>query len=255
MCATPESDSLPGEWDNKCDPLRKMILLKILRPDRVLFATTAFVMHKLSDYYVNPPSVSYEKIYEDSTKTQPIIFILVPGVDPLAQLEVLAFAKEKKLIPVSLGQGQVGKAKEKIYEASKFGNWLYLTNCHLSLTFLKELEKILEQLELEKNNVNENFRLFMSTNPHPKFPISVLQNSLRVTTEPPKGLKANMTRLYNNMPEDKFNIKMQSEKAKYKKLVFALSWFHSIILERIKFKSLGWNLKYDFNDSDWITSD
>jgi dynein heavy chain len=103
--------------------------------------------------------------------------------------------------------------------------------------------------------VNESFRLFMSTNPHPKFPISVLQNSLRVTTEPPRGLRANMIRLYSNMPDDKFSIKIQSEKAKYKKLVYALSWFHSIILERIKFKSLGWNLKYDFNDSDWITSD
>jgi dynein heavy chain len=64
-----------------------------------------------------------------------------------------------------------------------------------------------------------------------------------------------MIRLYSNMPDDKFSIKIQSEKAKYKKLVYALSWFHSIILERIKFKSLGWNLKYDFNDSDWITSD
>jgi dynein heavy chain len=96
----------------------------------------------------------------------------------------------------------------------------------------------------------------MSTNPHPKFPISVLQNSLRVTTEPPKGLRANMSRLYNNMPDDKFNnVKFKSENGKYKKLVFALSWFHSIIIERNKFKSLGWNLKYDFNDSDWITSD
>ena len=45
----------------------------------------------------------------------------------------------------------------------------------------------------------------MSTNPHPKFPISILQNSLRVTTEPSKGLKANMSRIFNNMPDDKFN--------------------------------------------------
>lgn len=96
----------------------------------------------------------------------------------------------------------------------------------------------------------------MSTNPHPRFPISILQNSLRVTTEPSKGLKANMSRIFNNMPDDKFNqVKFPSEKGKYKKLLFALSWFHSIIIERNKFKSLGWNVKYEFSDSDWVTSD
>jgi dynein heavy chain len=96
----------------------------------------------------------------------------------------------------------------------------------------------------------------MSTNPHPLFPISVLQNSLRVTTEPPKGLKANLSRIYNNMPDDKFNqVKFSSEKGKYKKLIFSLSWFHSVIIERNKFKSLGWNVAYSFSDADWITSD
>jgi len=107
MSANPETDILPGEWEQKCDKLRKMILLKIIRPDRVLFATTTFVHEKIGEYFVNPPPVHYEKIYEDSYKTQPIIFILVPGVDPLVQLEALAHQKEKRLVPVSLGQGQV----------------------------------------------------------------------------------------------------------------------------------------------------
>jgi len=38
---------------------------------------------------------------------------------------------------------------------------------------------------------------------------------------------------------------------KYKKLLFSLCWFHSILLERRKFKSLGFNIPYDFNDSDF----
>lgn len=68
MSATPESDNLPGEWEQKCDRMRKMILLKIIRPDRVLFATTVFVGEKIGDYFVNPPPVFYDKIYEDSLK-------------------------------------------------------------------------------------------------------------------------------------------------------------------------------------------
>jgi hypothetical protein len=46
-----------------------MILLKIIRPDRVLFATTSFVSEKIGDYFINPVPVFYDKIYEDSIKT------------------------------------------------------------------------------------------------------------------------------------------------------------------------------------------
>ena len=41
----------------------------------------------------------------------------------------------------------------------------------------------------------------------------------------------------------------------YKKLLFSLTWFHAIIIERKRFKNLGWNVVYDFNDADWETAD
>jgi dynein heavy chain len=43
-------------------------------------------------------------------------------------------------------------------------------------------------------------------------------------------------------------------KYKYKKLLFALCFFHSIIIERKKFQQLGWNVVYSFNDSDFEVS-
>jgi hypothetical protein len=75
-----------------------------------------------------------------------------------------------------------------------------------------------------------------------------------MTTEPPKGLRANLLRLYNGISEDSF--KSCKAQGKYQKLLFALAYFHSVLLERRKFRSLGLNIPYDFNDTDfgWVAS-
>lgn len=57
------------------------------------------------------------------------------------------------------------------------------------------------------------------------------------------------------MPLDKYQTLRLNNKSYYKKLVYSLCWFHSIIVERKRFKQLGWNVSYDFNDSDWETAD
>jgi len=38
----------------------------------------------------------------------------------------------------------------------------------------------------------------------------------------------------------------------FRKAVYGLCWFHTILIERKKFKTLGWNVSYAFNDSDYL---
>ena len=38
-------------------------------------------------------------------------------------------------------------------------------------------------------------------------------------------------------------------------MLFSLCWYHSLLIERKRFRSLGWNVNYDFNDSDFDTAD
>ena len=54
MSAQPENEPLPGEWETKCeDKLRKMIILRCMRRDRVIFAARSFVENKMGPKFVD----------------------------------------------------------------------------------------------------------------------------------------------------------------------------------------------------------
>jgi len=67
-----------------------------------------------------------------------------------------------------------------------------------------------------------------------------------------QGLKANMKRMYQRVRDQQFSRCHKPDK--YKKLLFCLCYFHSVLIERRKFLMLGWNIPYDFNDSDFEAS-
>jgi dynein heavy chain len=49
---------------------------------------------------------------------------------------------------------------------------------------MPQLDKLVEQLQVE--SPHPDFRLWLSSSPHPEFPISILQVGIKMTTEPPK---------------------------------------------------------------------
>jgi dynein heavy chain len=84
-----------------------------------------------------------------------------------------------------------------------------------------------------------------------RFPLGILQRSLKVVTEPPDGLSANIKQAYSKLNDEILN---ECPKREFKSLVYVLSFFHATIQERKKFGKIGWNVNYDFNDSDFRIS-
>jgi hypothetical protein len=77
---------------------------------------------------------------------------------------------------LSLGQGQGNNALQMLDNAAQRGHWLLLNNCHLLWKWLRELEKKLEQTKTP----HADFRLWLTTEPTDKFPIGILQRSVKV---------------------------------------------------------------------------
>ncbi len=66
-----------------------------------------------------------------------------------------------------------------------------------------------------------------------------------------QGLRAAVLRCYGSLPPSAPTLCPQQLQA-WPRLLFALAFFHALVLERRKYGSLGWNTKYDFSDGDWL---
>uniref|UniRef100_A0A8D3AXA9 AAA+ ATPase domain-containing protein n=1 Tax=Scophthalmus maximus TaxID=52904 RepID=A0A8D3AXA9_SCOMX len=237
----PEQAPFPMKYEENLSAFQKLLLLRCFRVDRVYRAVTD---------YVTPPVISFDAIYEQSTPSSPIIFILSPGSDPAGDLMKLAERSGfggSKFKFLAMGQGQEKVALQLLESAVSRGQWLLLQNCHLLVKWLKELEKSLERI----TNPNPKFRLWVTTNPIKDFPIGILQKSLKVVTEPPNGLKLNMRATYSKISHESL---AECPHPAFSNLVYVLAFFHAVVQERRKYGKIGWNVSYDFNESDFFVS-
>ena len=252
----PENEKLPLDWKKlEQMPFQKLLVLRCLRPDRLTTALDNFNRRTLpngSKYVDMDSTSSFQDILSsslaDSTTTTPLFFILSPGANPVKEVEkvggVMGIDMNKQFHNVALGQGQDVIAMNKLEIGHKDGHWVMLQNIHLMPTWLLELEKRLDEFALEGSH--PSFRLFLSAEPSKTIPIGILERSIKLTNEPPQGLKANMKRAFTFFSKEE----IEDMEAKIKTILFALCYYHSVVIERRKFGPKGWNMSYPFSVGD-----
>uniref|UniRef100_A0A3B1KJE1 Dynein axonemal heavy chain 11 n=1 Tax=Astyanax mexicanus TaxID=7994 RepID=A0A3B1KJE1_ASTMX len=250
----PERERLPLDWKKKSS-MQKLIILRAMRPDRMSYALRNFVEESLGCEYLDAGKVEFEKVFEESSSLSPIFFILSPGVNPLTEVETLGlklgFSTEQgNLHSVSLGQGQEGVAEKALEAAALKGHWVILQNVHLVKHWLVRLSDL---LELSGRNADPQYRVFLTGQPAPSpdqhiIPRAILENSLKLTNEPPTGMSASLHAALSNFNQD--TLEMSSHEQEFKLLLFSLCYFHACVSERRKFGPQGWNCCYPFNTGD-----
>jgi len=170
------------------------------------------------------------------------LFITSPGSDPSDELQEFAAMEigRQGYHELAMGGGENQAAIKLMKEAAEKGEWICLKNLHLVTPWLATLEKEFKLLTPDKK-----FRLWLTSEPHAKFPSILLKTSLTITYESPPGIKNNLQRTYQSWTPtfDEKNV----QKAQ---ILFILAWFNSLIQERRKYIPQGWSKYYEFSYGD-----
>lgn len=172
----------------KLTSFQRLCVLRAIRADKIPDGVLHYVVEQLGDRFVQPPPFDLAGCFADSNILSPLIFVLSKGSDPTKAFIEFAskMRMDRRIKMLSLGQGQGSKVIKIIEEATQKGNWVLLQNCHLYISWLPELERITENLSPE--TVHKDFRLWLTSMPCAEFPVSILQSSVKMTNEPPRGM-------------------------------------------------------------------
>ncbi|XP_030566728.1 dynein heavy chain 6, axonemal [Drosophila novamexicana] len=240
------------KWNKRLHVFHKLMFIATFRKPRFLLNVVSYLHSTVGKYFteVSASGTQLSTVYLDTSAVTPLIFVLSTGSDPMSGF--LKFTNEmkftEKYYSISLGQGQGPLAESLIDKSLRLGHWVFLQNCHLATSWMRVLETVVRNLTLGITKAHPDFRLYLSSMPSQTFPISVLQNSVKITNEPPKGIKANVIGALSDLKTDFFEQHIQN--GTWRAIVFGLCMFHAVLLERRKFGPLGWNITYEFSESD-----
>lgn len=89
----------------------------------------------------------------------------------------------------------------------------------------------------------------LSSMPVGYFPSNILQNADKITLEPPRGIKPNISRSFKELSDETLQ-SCPNRKKEWLQCLYSLAFFHALLQERRKYGPLGFNVRYEFNDSD-----
>uniref|UniRef100_A0AAZ3S0U6 AAA+ ATPase domain-containing protein n=1 Tax=Oncorhynchus tshawytscha TaxID=74940 RepID=A0AAZ3S0U6_ONCTS len=243
----PEDGVIPDGYNDSLDVFHKLLLIRSWCPDRTLSQARKYVGDSMGMRFAEPVILNLESTWEESDTRTPLICFLSMGSDPTNQIDALAKKLRLEFRAISMGQGQEIHARRLLQMSMTQGGWVLLQNCHLGLEFMDELLETVTTVE----TMHDSFRVWITTEPHDRFSITLLQSSIKFTNDPPQGVRAGLKRTFAGISQDQLEI---CNLPMWKPMLYNVAFLHTVVQERRKFGPLGWNIPYEFNSADFTAS-
>ena len=249
-----ESSEMPKYLQTKTQ-FQRLLAIRALRPDRITAALTNYIYEMMGELYIEGIQFDLNETFKETNNLTPVFFVLFPGVDPTLDVEKIGRKYNKtsengNFVNIPMGQGQEEFANKQLVECAEKGKWIMLQNVHLMTKWLRKFENDLEKVS---QTAHPEFRCFISSEPpglptQKIIPEPILQSCIKVANEAPQDLKANLRRAWKNFDEKR--LESCTKKHEFKAILFGLCFFHSLVIGRKKFGSIGWSRNYNFNEGD-----
>ncbi|CAI5758795.1 unnamed protein product [Candida verbasci] len=195
---------------------------------------------KLGSIFYDTPFESKYDLIHWIEHFQCLLFTSPIEVDASYKISQLATSLNKKLVVISMGSKEgIENANKELDKSIAKPQWVIIQNVQMSPLWFTQLENKL------KNPIHEQSRIFITCSTSTKLPLGLISQTKVLNFEGQVGIKAIFNETVKLIPE------YIVENVKLKYLVFLITWFHSLIVERLRYTPVSFKKRHDINDSDF----
>ncbi|XP_058817897.1 dynein axonemal heavy chain 2-like [Topomyia yanbarensis] len=254
-----ELEKLPVNWERNLTKFQKYLLVRSLRLDRLESCLNDFVGWNLGRKYSDSFHSTVNDIFSQSSAQTPILLISSTHGNPWYDIQKLASIHfedpEENLKYLSANTESIETIVNHLKICVKQAKWLYVHDCHKSKPFLSQLSHVVAFLR--SIDASSKFRLWMVVDVNASnVPVHVLQECIKFMYDESVGIRQRMHSLYELIGESRFKkIAKTKHHIQQKKILFSLAFFHSLLIERKKFQTLGWMKQHFLSFLDFQLSE
>ncbi|XP_028415382.1 dynein heavy chain 8, axonemal-like isoform X2 [Dendronephthya gigantea] len=233
----PELVALPDNLDEKFTPMQRFMIIRAIRPDRLVQTSRSFIIQGLGRRYTSDLPLDLAFVHRQSDSRTPVLLLYDEESSILQTLvRDLAGKKQVDLSVVHLATGCSNEeryARRSLHKAMTEGTWLLLLDGHNSPRLLDMLDSLISDKQIEGN-----FRLWISAKITSPLPCSLLQLTVKVVADSPKNIRDNLVRSMSLVDSD---ILASSTRSEWPAILHNVCVLHNVVRLRSQYQLVGWN--------------
>ncbi|XP_051780690.1 uncharacterized protein LOC114649411 [Erpetoichthys calabaricus] len=221
--------------------LQRLLVIRAVRNDRFIQAASLFISGVLGKKYSAAIPSDLHSCLQQSKAQTPILLLYDFEADvPWRLVSDLSKKRSCALQVITVCDSncsETARVMQLIEQAMVKGEWLLLENIQNSTHFMMTLESLLQ----EKEDVNKNFRIWVSAQTSSSLTVRLLHSSVKIVVDTPKNIKDGLMKYIQQVDTENLDVISYPE---WLPAVHNLCFLHCAVRIRATCGGIvGWNCK------------